>query len=110
LAKRRIYQSPAFGKKVKKLMKQEKNDLDNAVLDILNYPAIGDEKRGDLSGVFVHKFKINNQLTLLSYSYTDSEINLLTFGSHENFYRDLKKYKKHNIKRISRECSRHSDF
>jgi hypothetical protein len=33
-------------------------------------------------------------LTLLSYSYDSTEINLLSFGSHENFYRDLKKYKR----------------
>ena len=50
------------------------------------------EKVGDLSGVFVHKFKINKQLILLSYTLDGSEINLLTLGSHENFYRDLKRY------------------
>ncbi len=93
MAERKIYLSPAFGRKVKKLKKQEKKDLDDAVLDILNDPTVGQEKVGDLSGVFVHKFKIRKQLALLSYTYTDSEINLLTFGSHENFYRDLKKYK-----------------
>ena len=94
MAERKIYLSPAFGRKVKKLKKQEKKDLDDAVLDILNDPTVGQEKVGDLSVVFVHKFKIRKQLALLSYTYTDSEINLLTFGSHENFYRDLKKYKK----------------
>lgn len=93
MAERSIYLSPAFGRKLKKLKKQEKKALDDAVLDILNEPDIGEEKVGDLAGVLVHKFKINKQPTLLSYTYTDSEINLLTFGSHENFYRDLKKYK-----------------
>ena len=71
-----------------------KKGLDDAVLDILNDPSIGEEKAGELAGVFVHKFKINKQLILLSYTYDENEINLLTFGSHENFYRDLKKYKK----------------
>jgi len=94
LGKRSIYLSPAFGRKIKNLKKQEKKELDDAVLDILNDPSIGQEKVGDLAGVFVHKFKINKQLILLSYSYDEKEINLLTFGSHENFYRDLKKYKK----------------
>jgi mRNA-degrading endonuclease YafQ of YafQ-DinJ toxin-antitoxin module len=94
LAERKIYLSPAFGRKLKKLKQQEKKELDNAVLDILNEPSIGQEKVGDLAGVLVHKFKINKKLTLLSYTYTDSEINLLTLGSHENFYRDLKIYKK----------------
>jgi mRNA interferase RelE/StbE len=94
LAERKIYLSPAFGRKIKKLNQQEKKQLDDAILDILNEPNIGQEKAGDLTGVLVHKFKINKQLTLLSYTYTDREINLLAFGGHENFYRDLKKYKK----------------
>ena len=94
MAERKLYLSPAFGRKVKKLRKQEKQELDRAVLAILKDPGIGEEKRGDLSGVFVHKFTINKQLTLLSYTYTESEINLLTFGSHENFYREVKNYRK----------------
>jgi mRNA interferase RelE/StbE len=94
LGKRKIYLSPGFGRSIKKLKKQEKKALDDAVLDILNSPNIGDEKVGDLTGVTVHKFKINKKLILLSYTYDENEINLLTLGSHENFYRDLKKYKK----------------
>jgi len=93
LAERKIYLSPAFSRKLKKLKKQEKRELDDAVLEILNDPHIGQEKVGDLAGVLVYKFKINKQLTLMSYTYTDYEIHLLTFGSHENFYRDLKNYK-----------------
>jgi len=41
----------------------------------------------------VHKFKVHHQQYLLGYSY-DEEIvtlNLLKLGSHENFYRDIKK-------------------
>lgn len=94
MAKRKVYVSPAFSRKMRKLKKQEKKELDDVVLDILSNPSIGQEKAGDLAGVFVHKFKINKQLTLLSYSFDESEISLLTYGSHENFYRDLKNYKK----------------
>lgn len=94
MAERKIYLSPAFGRKIKKLKKQEKKELDDTIRDILNDPTIGQEKAGDLTGVLVHKFKINKQLILLSYTYTDLKIDLLTFGSHENFYRDLKKYRK----------------
>ena len=41
----------------------------------------------------VYKFKMVKQLTLLGYSYEDGAVvlELLTFGSHENFYRDAKK-------------------
>jgi len=31
---------------------------------------------------------------LLAYEYDDLEIDLLTIGPHENFYRDLKRYLK----------------
>ncbi|HAY99326.1 MAG TPA: addiction module toxin RelE [Opitutae bacterium] len=89
-----MYTSPLLARKVKKLKKQEKTVLDDAVLDIVGGPSIGEEKVGDLAGVRVYKFKINKQLILLSYTYDEIEINLLTFGSHENFYRDLKNYKK----------------
>ncbi|WPJ94933.1 type II toxin-antitoxin system RelE/ParE family toxin [Coraliomargarita algicola] len=92
--KRKIYLSPIFGRKLKRLKKQEKKELDDAVLDITNDPDIGEAKAGDLAGVLVHKFKMNKQLTLLSYTFDSNEINLLSFGSHENFYRDLKKYRK----------------
>lgn len=94
MGKRKIFVSPAFGRKVKTLKKQKKKELDNAVLDILNEPTIGEEKVGVLAGVSVHKFKINKQLILLLYTYDEIELKLLTFGSHENFYRDLKNYKK----------------
>ena len=92
--KRKVYLSPVFGRKIKKLKKQEKKELDDAVLDIINDPSIGEVKIGDLTGVLVYKFKTNKNLTLLSYSYDSTEINLLSFSSHENFYRDLKKYKR----------------
>ena len=91
--KRKVYLSPVFGRTIKKLKKQEKKELDDAVLDIINDPSIGEVKVGDLAGVLVYKFKVNKHLTLLSYSYDSTEINLLTFASHGDFYRDLKKYK-----------------
>ncbi|WP_273789696.1 type II toxin-antitoxin system RelE/ParE family toxin [Bartonella sp. ML70XJBT] len=63
-----------------------------AVRVIMKTPTIGQAKTGDLSGVFVYKFKMAKQLTLLAYSYEDHTITLtlLALGSHENFYRDLK--------------------
>ena len=82
MGKRKVYLSPVFGRKIKKLRKQEKKELDDAVLDIINDPSIGEVKGGDLTGVLVHKFKINKHLTLLSYTFDSTEINLLTIGSH----------------------------
>ena len=59
-------------------------------------PSLGEEKRGDLSGVFVYKFKLNNQETLLAYAQspnklTPDEVVLLGVGPHENFYAQLKR-------------------
>ncbi|MCC5849055.1 MAG: type II toxin-antitoxin system RelE/ParE family toxin [Verrucomicrobia bacterium] len=89
---REILASPLFGRKAKKLQKVEKRQLDEEVKRILENPEIGQEKKGDLQGVRVHKYKMNNQQMLLAYQVFENEILLLTFGSHENYYRDLKKY------------------
>jgi len=88
-----IVQTSSFRRTVKKLHKNQKKDLDEAVQAIIENPNIGDEKIGDLSGVSVYKFKMVKQLTLLAYKYEDQTITLtlLTLGTHENFYRDLKK-------------------
>lgn len=89
-----VFFSPLFGRKVKKLNKNEKEILDEQIRKILDSPDIGDEKKGDLVGVRVLKFKINKQEMLLAYQDSDKELVLLTIGSHENYYRDLKKYMK----------------
>jgi len=55
-----------------------------------NSPKIGEEKKGDLVGVFVYKFKIHNQQMLLAYEWDPKTRLLLALGVHENFYHDLK--------------------
>ncbi|MDR2592467.1 MAG: type II toxin-antitoxin system RelE/ParE family toxin [Chitinispirillales bacterium] len=55
---------------------------------------IGERKNGDLSWLRVYKFKTCGRLTLLGYMVNTNDEIVLTFvdiGSHENFYRDLKK-------------------
>ncbi len=87
----KILLTPTFERALKKLHKSQKLDLDGAVRAIAQDPVIGEAKVGDLAGVRVYKFRMSNQLCLLSYRLMDeSTIKLLTFGSHENFYRDLK--------------------
>ena len=90
----RVYQSSSFAKRVKKLRAQEKQHVDSAVKDIISDPYIDVEKKGDLKGVFVHKFKIQGVLYLLSYRFLGEDLELIMFGSHENYYRDLKSYLK----------------
>ena len=55
-------------------------------------PVAGEAKVGDLVGIRVYKFRLSNQMYLLAYRILDAEsLKLLTLGSHENFYRDLKR-------------------
>lgn len=90
----RISQTPLFGKKVKKFKKAEKAALDKEVRKIISNPEIGQEKKGDLQGIRVHKYLFNRHQLLLAYSANKEEILLITIGSHENYYRDLKGYLK----------------
>jgi len=90
----KIYQSRLFEKKVKKMTKAEKEALDREVRNIAENPNIGEEKKGDLKGVFVHKFKLETNSYLLAYRKADKDLELVMIGSHENYYRDLKSYLK----------------
>ena len=87
----RILVTPTFDRTVKKLHGQQKADLDAAVKAVAYDVSIGEEKVGDLVGISVYKFRMANQLWLLSCRVLDaSSIKLLTVGPHENFYRNLK--------------------
>ena len=76
------------------MLKQEKEILDQEVRKIAENPSIGEEKRGDLTGVFVHKFKIKTAQYLLAYRKVGQDLELVMIGPHENYYRDLKQYLK----------------
>ena len=90
----KIYQSRSFEKTTKKLSKVEKDSLDQEIRIIAEKPGIGEEKKGDLRGVFVHKFKLKTTQYLLAYQKTDGNLELIMIGPHENYYRDLKQYLK----------------
>jgi mRNA interferase RelE/StbE len=90
----KIYQSRLFEKKVKKLSKLEKESLDREIRRIADDPNIGEEKKGDLRGVFVHKFKLETTQVLLAYRKIGGDWELVMIGPHENYYRDLKQYLK----------------
>ena len=88
-----ILQTPTFKRAVKRLHKSQKQELDKAVRAIASDPSCAEAKVGDLAGVQVYKFRINSNLILLAYEYFEGDdvIKLLALGSHENFYRDLKR-------------------
>ncbi len=88
----RLLVTPTFARAVKKFHSAQKADLDAAIRIVSANPLVGEAKIGDLAGVRVFKFRTNNQLCLLAYAQEDEEcIRLLALGSHENFYRELKR-------------------
>ena len=87
---------PKFNRTKKKLPPRLRVEVDRQVALICADPQAGEQKRSDLSGVFVHKFRLASQLYLLAYLIGEQEetVTLLALGGHENFYRDLKQYLK----------------
>lgn len=86
-----IKQMPSFKRAYRKLHTQEKIAVNKAIKEISSNPNLGQEKKGDLVGVFVYKFKIHDKEMLLAYEWNVKTRLLLALGVHENFYRDLKR-------------------
>ncbi len=76
------------------MSKAEKDALDQEVKRIAEDPTVGEEKKGDLRGIFVHKFKLKATQYLLAYRKIGDDLELVMIGPHENYYRDMKQYLK----------------
>ena len=85
-----LEQKPAFKRAYKKLHANQRDAVHAAIRTIVADPSVGQEKKGDLAGVFVPKFDCVNQQYLLAYQWSEAKRVLLSVGLHENFYRDLK--------------------
>lgn len=68
--------------------------MDQEVRRIAEDPSIGEEKKGDLREIFVYKFKLKAKQYLLAYRKLDDNLELISIGPHENYYRNLKQYLK----------------
>jgi mRNA interferase RelE/StbE len=86
-----IVQTRYFSRSYKKLHANQIKPVNDAIRCILSNPSCGEEKKGDLAGVLVYKFRVQDQQFLLAYEYNKKTLFLLALGVHENFYRDLKK-------------------
>jgi len=89
----KLEQTPSFQRAYKRLHKAQRQEVNQAIKALMEDPLLGEMKVGDLAGIRVHKFRMNRQLTLLAYVYAEEilTLTLLTLGTHENFYRDLKR-------------------
>jgi len=88
-----VSQTRRFLRQYKILNDKTAKDVDDAVVQVAKKPTIGEKKKGDLSELWVYKLRGNGQLWLLGYSKDDGLklIYLESIGSHENFYRDIKR-------------------
>lgn len=88
-----LRQTRRFARAYKKLHANVAADVDAATEVVAADPTVGERKKGDLADLLVYKFRSQNQLYLLGYT-VDDEVRLVyleAVGSHENFYRDLKR-------------------
>lgn len=88
-----IRQTRRFARTYKKLHDNLIAEVDTAIGDVAQDPDVGERKKGDLAQLWVYKFRCMGQLYLLGYT-RDDEVRLVyleALGSHENFYRDLKR-------------------
>lgn len=89
----KVVQTPYFRRSYKKLHPNQIKPVNEAIRHILSDLSCGEEKKGDLAGVRVYKFRVLEQQFLLAYEHNNETLFLLALGVHENFYRDLKKAK-----------------
>ncbi|HHE37058.1 MAG TPA: type II toxin-antitoxin system RelE/ParE family toxin, partial [Candidatus Cloacimonetes bacterium] len=67
-------------------------EIDKQINIIIKNPEISILKKGDLKNYRIHNFKFNQQLYLISYLIYDDILSLYLIGTHENFYKILKKF------------------
>lgn len=86
-------QTRRFARQYKKLSDHIATDVDSAVATVCRAPRSGERKKGDLSDLWVYKFKSQGQLYLLGYTLDEGVrlVYLEAIGPHENFYRDFKR-------------------
>ena len=85
---------PPFRNFVKKQTRPLQLAVEDEIERIVEDPVIGESKLGDLQGIQVHKFKFQRQSFLIAYRVAGPDIIFYSIGTHENFYRDLKRYLK----------------
>ena len=92
---RTVVQAPRFGRSKKRLPAAAQLQIDEAVKGLLADPLSGEPKIGALKGVRVIKFKVGPQQLLLAHQFDAKRklIEVLDVGPHENFYRELQKYR-----------------
>ncbi|MBI5185075.1 MAG: type II toxin-antitoxin system RelE/ParE family toxin [Nitrospinae bacterium] len=87
-----VFYKSAFRKFVKKQTRPFQLAIEDEIDRIKNNPSVGEDKKGDLAAFKVSKFKFHHQQYLIAYEINGNDITIYMMGTHENFYRDLKRY------------------
>lgn len=97
-----VYQTKTFEKALNKLNDSIRDMVDDQIDLIIADPELGTLKKGDISHIRVHKFKINGEQILIGYNWNESKVTLtlLSIGPHENFYRHMKQRRKADLKKL----------
>lgn len=98
-----VKQTNTFEKALKKLSDQEQDLVDDEIELIIANPEIGEPKKGDLSHMRVHKFKVDAKEMLLGYNWNEGKLTicLLMLASHENFYRSARNRRSADLNFVS---------
>ena len=96
----KVFETRRFEKALDKLPEAQLKVVEDEIENIIEDPEIGELKKGDLSHLRVHKFKMNKNQVLLGYSWFEEklELYLLQIGPHENFYQKQKNQRKADLK------------
>lgn len=99
-----VRQTRRFARIYKKLHDNVVAEVDAAIETVAQNPDIGEKKKGDLSDLWVYKFRCLGQLYLLGYTRDDGIrlVYLEAVGPHEDFYRDLKRSGKRDVEGLAR--------
>ncbi len=77
-----VRQSPYFRRAYKKLRPNQLKSVNEAIRHIMADLTCGEEKRGDLAGVRVYKFRVHDRQHLLAYEFDAENLSLLALGVH----------------------------
>lgn len=90
--------SPAAARYLKRIRDRAlKKKFEESLNGIANNPYAGDEKTGDLAGVWTWGFRYSKTDYRIAYTIEEVDGHLVVVimaGTHENFYEALKKYMK----------------
>jgi len=95
-----VFETPIFRKCLKKLSDQDVGVVEDEIDRVIENPELGEQKKGNLGYLRVHKFLLNKRQVLLGYSWIEEklELHLLNVGPHENFYKQAKARRDSDLK------------